>query len=168
MITPYQTVGPFFSIGFSSLYKNDLTWESGHSVRISGKIIDADGQTVPDACLEFWQADVNGEYHSDERLFARIPVGDNGSFELRTFKPGKTKTGEVVFAPHIQVCIFMRGLLYRLISRVYFDDEDNLGDPILASVPKDRINTLMARKIQEGQYQWNVALQGENETVFFD
>ena len=181
--TPSQTVGPFFSIGLEHMNRADLAKGSaGERVTIQGCVFDGDGQPVPDAILEIWQADADGCYHHPEHDgpkcansflgFGRTPTGEQGRFSFTTIKPGPVYDPEGrPHAPHLQLSIFMRGLLKRLVTRVYFPDEPlNASDPVLQLVPESRHTTLIARPlVSKGDIlEWNVCLQGENETVFFD
>jgi len=149
-------------------------------ITISGRVLDSDGQGVPDAVLEIWRADENGEYSNtgdptpegQPSGFARIPTNDDGKFEFRTIKPGATisDTGQTN-APHFVVVIFMRGLLRHLFTRIYFPQEQaNAADPVLQRIPAERKHTLIAERARdcESDLSWNVRLQGEAETVFFD
>jgi protocatechuate 3,4-dioxygenase alpha subunit len=182
--TASQTVGPFFSIGMCPRTMNHLV-PGGHSVdapiiTIRGRILDGDGQGVPDAILEIWRADENGEYSSSGDSgadgtpagFARIPTKDDGSFEFRTIKPGATKTDSgQTNAPHLVVVLFMRGLLLHLFTRIYFPQEQaNATDSVLQLVPAERRHTLIAAGEQDSEIglSWNVHLQGDAETVFFE
>jgi protocatechuate 3,4-dioxygenase alpha subunit len=175
--TPSQTVGPYFSIG--------LPWELGpHAVaegtpgalRIAGQVFDGEGTLVPDAMIETWQADPDGRFadlwdHGGPsevpgfRGFARsgYEQGDGG-YEIFTVKPG----GVDGQAPHIDVSVFARGMLNRVVTRIYFADEAaaNAADPVLATVPADRRATLLAVPTDDG-YRFDIRLQGEGETVFF-
>jgi protocatechuate 3,4-dioxygenase alpha subunit len=180
-----QTVGPFFVIGLEHLYRADLTFPgiAGKAITLSGQVLDADGKPVPDAVLEFWQADAQGNF-SEATVeaagaeaaqftgFARIPTDDLGRFELRTIQPGGVAgDAGTAQAPHLGVFIFMRGLLKPLYTRVYFEGEAaNDTDQVLQLVPPERRKTLIARKDAAGAgggFRWNVALQGSEETVFF-
>jgi len=183
--TTSQTVGPFFSIGLTRLQKVDLASPevAGERVTITGRVLDGDGQPVPDAILEIWQANSHGKYvhpEDDQKKppepgfqgYGRIPVDDHGRFVFTTIKPGPVPgpNGRPQ-APHIAVSVFMRGLLRRLITRIYFPDEAaNAGDFVLNVVEPGRRATLIAKKnLNEiGALEWNVILQGANETVFFD
>jgi protocatechuate 3,4-dioxygenase alpha subunit len=150
-------------------------------VSIRGRVLDGDGQAVPDAILEIWRADDRGEYAGSEddcdaggvpSGFARIPTNEAGEFEFVTLKPGST-TGDngEIHAPHLTVLIFMRGLLRHLLTRVYFSQEAaNAEDPVLRAVPEERRATLMAARISENEndLRWDVHLQGDTETVFFE
>jgi len=181
-VTTYQTVGPYFKIGLEALYRDDLTKPDipGQVIEISGTVYDADLTPVPDAVLELWQADSFGRYmdqpqknpFEDSFGFGRVPTNEAGQFRFRTIKPGAVQAempGRQ--APHILVSIFMRGLLYRLITRIYFSDEaGNADDPVLRSIEPCRRDSLLAKAdpAQPHRYEWNIFLQGENETVFFD
>lgn len=183
--TTSQTVGPYFRIGLQWLFADNLAGPgvAGERVVIQGRVLDADGQGVPDAMLEVWQANAAGKYAHPEdtqekglekefRGFGRIPTGEDGSFRFSTVKPGRVPGPEEKFqAPHIVVSVFMRGLLRRLITRIYFPGEvANAEDYALNLVEPSRRATLVARKLDgaEGLLEWNVVLQGPQETVFFD
>jgi len=181
--TGYQTVGPYFKIGLEVFYRDDLTGLNtpGQIIEISGSVIDADGATVPDAVLEFWQADSEGRYPDKPQRqpfegsfvgFGRVPTNAEGHFRFRTIKPGAVQADTPARqAPHILVSVFLRGLLNRLVTRIYFSDETaNADDPVLLSVEGGRRSSLVARAdpSQPGHYEWDVFLQGGNETVFFD
>ena len=182
--TPSQTVGPFFSIGLDRLNRADIAERSkGERVTIQGRVLDGGGQPVPDAVLEIWQADADGHYHHPEHAgltndsvpflgFGRIPTDERGQFSFTTIKPGPVHGPDgKPQAPHLQISIFMRGLLRQLVTRLYFPDEPlNASDPVLQVVPESRRYTLAARRTKpdENILEWNVCLQGGNETVFFD
>jgi len=183
--TTSQTVGPFFRIGFSWLYRDDLAGPgvSGDRVEISGRILDGDGKPVPDGIVEIWQANSHGKYaHPDDPQekpvepgfsgYGRVPTGDDGSFRFATIKPGRVPAPDgKLQAPHLEISVFTRGLMRRLITRVYFPDEaSNADDFALNLVDAGRRGTLIAKKIEEknGALEWNVILQGPGETVFFD
>ena len=175
--TTSQTVGPYFRIGMQWLFK-----DFGPQV-LAGLVVDADGQGVPDAVLELWQADAAGNYaHAEDSQansvqrgftgFARVPTAEDGRFRFRTVKPGRVADPEgTLQAPHIVVSVFMRGLLRRLVTRIYFpEDAANGEDYALKLVEPARRPTLIARKSakRECLLEWNVVLQGAHETVFFD
>jgi protocatechuate 3,4-dioxygenase alpha subunit len=183
--TPSQTVGPFFSIGCDRLNVIDLAGHgvSGQRIEVTGRVIDGDGNGVPDAMLEIWQANSAGKYaHPEDRQdkaaetgfqgFGRIPTDANGAFWFATIKPGTVPGPDGrQQAPHIVVSVFMRGLLRRLVTRIYFPDEPaNDQDFVLNLVEPARRGTLIAREVsgEDNKLEWNVILQGENETVFFD
>jgi protocatechuate 3,4-dioxygenase, alpha subunit len=175
--TGSQTVGPFFSIGLSHLCSAQTVLK-GRPVEIRGRVIDANGDGVPDAVLEIWQADPLGHYAevSDDSSglpagFARVASDDSGGFRFSTCRPGPVSFDRHrKQAPHLVVLVFARGLLRHLITRMYFPDEpDNLTDPVLESVPEDRRGTLVARRVSVlgNKLEWQVVLRGEKETVFF-
>ena len=182
--TPSQTVGPFFSIGLELLNRLDLAEGStGEQISIQGRVLDGDGQPVPDAILEIWQADADGRYHHPEHSsaptdanpffgFGRIPTDEHGRFSFTTIKPGPVHGPDGnPQAPHLQISVFMRGLLKQLVTRLYFPEEPlNASDPVLQLVPESRRDTLVARPTgpNGNTLEWNVCLQGANETVFFD
>jgi len=183
--TTSQTVGPYFRIGCTWLNRDEIAGKgvAGESVTIKGSVLDGDGNGVPDAMLEIWQANSHGKYaHPEDHQnkpaeqgfigFGRIPTDDQGRFRFTTIKPGQVPgPGGKLQAPHLVVSIFARGLLRRLVTRIYFpDDPSNVGDYALGLVEPQRRDTLVARRIsgREGTLSWDVVLQGENETVFFD
>lgn len=193
VITPSQTVGPYFAYGltpnkqydWSDAFINNLVTPdaSGERIRIVGRVTDADGKPINDAMIEIWQADAQGRYAhpADKRSlpnatfkgFGRVGTDDNGVYSFDTIKPGSVPgpNGQAQ-APHIVVCYFSRGLLTQLYTRIYFADEKaNDSDPVLALVPADRRVTLVAKREQDGSlpvYRFDICVQGENETVFFD
>jgi protocatechuate 3,4-dioxygenase, alpha subunit len=175
--TSSQTVGPFFAIGLDHLYALPTSVESGMAI-VRGRVVDGNGETVPDAMLEIWQADPGGHYAPDRISasgraigFRRIASDDRGRFSFTTYRPGPVpfdNTHEQ--APHLVVLVFARGLLRQLITRMYFPHEPlNATDPILQSLPLDRRETLVARVTDQdaGSLEWDIVLQGEAETVFF-
>ena len=183
--TTSQTVGPFFSIGLERLNSAELAGPdiAGERVTIEGRVLDADGVGVPDALIELWQANSHGKYaHPDDTQekpveagfqgFGRIPTDEDGKFRFTTIKPGAVPGPDGrAQAPHIAVSVFMRGLLRRLVTRIYFPDEPgNAGDFVLGLVEAGRRGTLIARKApgRDGALHWDVIMQGPGETVFFD
>jgi protocatechuate 3,4-dioxygenase, alpha subunit len=183
--TTSQTVGPFFTVGLTRMNQTDLVGPgvSGERVTIEGRVFDGDGAPIPDAMIEIWQANSHGKYNHPEDEqdkpidpgfsgYGRIPTDESGRFSFTTIKPGAVPgPGGKMQAPHIAVSIFMRGLLRRLVTRIYFPDEPgNEGDFALNLVEAARRGTLFARKVggREGVLEWNVVTQGADETVFFD
>lgn len=178
-LTPSQTVGPFLHIG--------LTWPDGPevvapgspgAVRITGVVRDGTGAPVTDALVETWQADADGRFdHPDDartpraasgfRGFGRCATDDEGRFTVTTVKPGALGDGQ---APHVDVSVFARGLLDRLVTRIYFPDEEqaNAADPLLGSLPPERARTLVAVPGGRGELHFDIRLQGDGETVFLD
>jgi protocatechuate 3,4-dioxygenase alpha subunit len=188
-ITPSQTAGPFFAFAltptdyaYAALAGNDLrTGDAvGEAIVIEGRVLDGSGAPVPDAMIEIWQADGAGRYSNTNprpntrfRGFGRCATSSAGDYRFATVKPGPVSgPDEKPEAPHINVGVFARGILKRLFARLYFDDEvATSSDSILALVPADRRGTLIARR--DGtpggspRYVFDIRLQGEAETVFF-
>jgi protocatechuate 3,4-dioxygenase, alpha subunit len=177
-----QTVGPYFSVGLSPLYRSELAdgQVQGERIRVRGRVFDGDGAPVPDAVLEIWQANAAGRYNHPEDCrelpldphffgFGRIATGAAGEFEFGSIKPGRVPAADGrLQAPHLLVHVFMRGLLRQVVTRIYFDgDAANAADPVLLRVPESRRGTLLAQRDAEGIYYWEVHMQGERETVFF-
>jgi|SRR5450631_1008727 len=177
--TGSQTVGPYFRIGLEYLIGQEPANNSAlDTIEIRGKVLDRDGAPVSDAMLEFWGGDLSG---SDSGVtpdssghpigFHRAATDDNGNFTLVLNEPLPTALGDGrLQAPHMLVLVFARGLLRHLITRVYFGGEPaNADDPVLLEIPAERRHTLVARPDANNPrlFQWNVILQGENETVFF-
>ncbi|MGE8453389.1 MAG: protocatechuate 3,4-dioxygenase subunit alpha [Pseudomonadales bacterium] len=187
--TTSQTVGPYLHIGLSGLNCADLSAglpdQGAPKVVIEGRVIDGQGNPVPDGMIEIWQADARGVYrHPDDPGYAgaddarsaftgfgRLPTEADGSFRFTTIKPGRVAgPGGSLQAPHLVVSLFMRGLLKHLSTRMYFPDEAqaNEEDWILQQVPAARRATLVAQRVENGELRWEVVLQGKGETVFFD
>ena len=181
--TGSQTIGPYLHIGLTWLVTADLIGPgvTGDPITIDGRVTDADGTPVDDAVIEIWQANAHGRYdHPDDRRdlplepgfkgFGRVATDANGAFRFTTIKPGPVPWPEGgVQAPHINVTIFMRGMLKQLRTRIYFPDERaNARDPVLGRVPSERRETLIARSRGKGALEWNVVLQGAGETVYFE
>ncbi len=177
-----QTVGPYFRIGLDYLVDQSATLDRGAPGRIEvrGRVLDRDGAPVPDAMLEFWAADAPATLSptmSDHAMpgvpagFCRAATDMDGYFAVATTKPAALRLADGrMQAPHMLVLVFARGLLRHLLSRVYFEDEaSNSADPVLLEVPTQRRGTLIAQAelLQPNSYQWNVVLQGQDETVFF-
>ncbi len=159
--TPAQTVGPFYAIGLTCKTMNVLVTDSsqGQRIRIEGRVFDGDGKPIPDAMVEIWQANAYGRYnHPDDKQEKPLDPSFTGW--------GRSGTDENCF-------FFARGMLLHAFTRVYFNDEPaNEHDPILNSVKnKARRSTLIAaREERNGKpvYHFDIRLQGQNETVFFD
>jgi protocatechuate 3,4-dioxygenase alpha subunit len=160
-ITPAQTVGPYFSIG--------LPWDDGPEVVpdgdvwLRGQVLDGEREAIPDALIETWQADPSGSYEAEGfRGFGRCPTNERGEYAIRTVKPGSV--GDQ--APHIAVALFARGLLHRVVTRIYFPEDSHDGDPVLSGLSEAERETLIAVREEDG-YRFDVRLQGPDETVFF-
>jgi protocatechuate 3,4-dioxygenase alpha subunit len=185
--TPSQTVGPFFAfaltgadygsqfpqLAYGRIARDDTP---GTRIRIVGRVFDGAGQPIPDAMIEVWQADAAGRYASPADFvnpaafhgFGRIGTGSSpdASFRIETIKPG----GHGSEAPHLNLIVFMRGLLLHAFTRLYFSDETaaNAACLVLTLVPPERRATLIAEREKDGTYRFDIHMQGENETVFFD
>jgi protocatechuate 3,4-dioxygenase alpha subunit len=186
--TPSQTVGPYFAYGltpeqygypFKEIVGHDLTTADteGVRIRIQGCVYDGEGNVIPDAMIEIWQADAQGRFahpadprnsNTSFKGFGRIGTGTDpeNRFLFDTIKPGSVDDQQ---APHISVIVTMRGLLTHVYTRMYFSDEvtANARDPVLNSIDKNRRETLIA--VGDGSiYQFNIHMQGKGETVFFE
>jgi protocatechuate 3,4-dioxygenase, alpha subunit len=194
-LTPSQTIGPFFHRALLHEGWNDLAARgaAGERIVIEGRVLDGDRVPVSDAMIETWQANAAGRYdHPEDHQekdrqekpldpnfhgFGRTATGPDGSFRLRTIKPGPVRPvpggGDATQAPHINLSIFARGLLKRLVTRIYFPDEPlNEADPLLSTLAASRRATLIARAGRAGAAErvlhFDIILQGDNETVFLD
>ena len=187
-ITASQTVGPFLKIGLDVDGQEYVVSEKTEgALKIQGHVYDGDGQPVPDAMIEIWQANINGKYdhpedNTDAELvknfygFGRSCTDKDGYYFFVTVKPGRVAgRGNTLQAPHMAVNVFARGMLKQQVTRIYFSDETeaNSEDPILNSIEDEGVrNTLFARKKCDEDmlsiYTFDIHLQGERETAFFD
>jgi protocatechuate 3,4-dioxygenase alpha subunit len=158
--SPSQTIGPFFHCYFAAYGTRGTlagAQAKGERIRLAFRVLDGDGVPLPDAMLELWQADIGA--------FGRMPTDEQGACAFESVKPQRVGPQ----APHINVSVFARGLLNRLVTRVYFaGDAANGEDTVLALVPSDRRETLMAHSGGDGLWNFEIHLCGEQETVFFD
>jgi protocatechuate 3,4-dioxygenase alpha subunit len=185
--TPSQTVGPFYAIGLTRQAMNVMATEStqGGRIHIEGQVFDGDGAAIPDVMVEIWQANTYGRYnHPDDKQekpldptftgWGRSGTDDKCFYSFDTIKPGSVPgNDDSVQAPHINVTIFARGMLVHAFTRIYFSDEPaNANDPVLSSIKnKKRRATLIASRGERDDkvvYRFDIRLQGDNETVFFD
>lgn len=194
--SPSQTAGPYVHIGLTpvfsgieGVYREDPgsrmvdAHTLGQRISLSGCVYDGNGDPVTDALIEIWQADASGLFPSarEDRGRAdptfggwgRCPADlETGEFRFDTIKPGSRPAADGSrAAPHITVWIVARGINIGLHTRAYFEDEAqaNAADPVLSQIqPRARVDTLLARLESDGRYRFDVHLQGENETVFFD
>lgn len=186
--TASQTVGPFFHVGLARPELADLTrgGPKGEIIHIEGQVRDGDGTPIPDAMLEIWQANAAGKYdHPEDRQdkprdpnfvgFGRCFTDAQGRYRFVTVRPGAVPgRGNALQAPHIMMTVFARGLLKHLVTRIYFADRQaaNEADPILSKIedPAAR-RTLIAQPVggaSPPSFRFDVVLQGEGETTFFD
>ena len=185
--TPSQTVGPFYAIGLTRKPMNVMVTETtqGQRIRVEGQVLDGDGKPIPDVMVEIWQANSYGRYnHPDDKQekpldatfigWGRSGTDENCLYGFETIKPGPVPgADDSIQAPHINVVIFARGMLVHAYTRMYFADETaNENDPVLNSIKsKKRRQTLIASPGMENDktvYRFDIRLQGESETVFFD
>lgn len=179
-VTPSQTVGPFFHYALPYNNGSQVAGAARAGVfRLWGRVLDGDGTPIPDSLVEIWQSDEQGsfveepgifEHPTDNgfRGFGRSATDVEGLYEFFTVKPGTVPTASGLGqAPHIAMSVFARGMLRRVVTRVYFDDEPNQSDPLLASVEEARRPTLVASRVDDG-YRFDVHIQGDDETVFLD
>ena len=192
--TPSQTIGPFFAVGLIWPDGSEVVPEGTlGAVRIGGRVLDGRGDPVADALVETWQADPQGRFaHPDDprgpaggsggpptwspggsgggfRGFGRCPTDAEGRWAVRTVKPGPLPAPDGgAEAPHLDVSVFARGLLARLVTRVYFPDEAdaNAADPVLASIPDPAARARLVAVAYEGGLRFDIRLQGEQETPF--
>ncbi len=181
--TPSQTAGPYVHIGlmpqFAGLsHPPNLAGAVARDtaeqrIRLNGLVTDGNGEAVSDVLIEVWQADANGRYHAHEnngfRGWTRVTGdGATGGWSFETIKPGRVDGA----APHIHLWLVARGINLGLCTRLYFGDEPaaNATDPTLQQIDGPRRHTLIAQ-LKPGTvptYQFDIRLQGQNETVFFD
>ncbi|GDY31535.1 protocatechuate 3,4-dioxygenase subunit alpha [Gandjariella thermophila] len=182
--TPSQTAGPFLHIG--------LLWDDGPDVVpegtpgaiiLTGRVFDGAGQPLADGLVETWQADPNGRFaHPDDprgatdppvpgfRGFGRCATDAEGRYTIRTVKPGPLPAPDGrTEAPHVNVSVFARGLLARVVTRLYFPDEGeaNAADPVLTSIDDPAVRRTLIAGAEQGGYRFDIYLQGEKETAFF-
>ena len=182
-LTPFQTLGPFFDFGLV-IAGGDVVADAaaaGRHITLEGIVRDGAGSPLPDALIEVWQADASGKYRnpadagsasSDVAFdgFGRVATDADGRFSFRTVMPGRAAGPDGRRqAPHVAVGVLARGILTRLVTRIYFEDEpSNPEDTVLSLVPAARRHTLIARRMDGDRYRFDVVLQGADETVFFD
>jgi protocatechuate 3,4-dioxygenase alpha subunit len=188
--TPSQTVGPYFAYGLAPEqygYQQTLTSiagsqmadsaTEGEHIRVEGQVFDGAGNSISDALVEIWQADAMGRYahpadprgsNSTFKGFGRCGTGTDprSRFWFDTVRPGKVDADQ---APHLNVIVSMRGMLLHAFTRIYFPDEPaNATDMVLNAVPAERRGTLIATRQSSNVYRFDIHMQGDNETVFFD
>jgi protocatechuate 3,4-dioxygenase, alpha subunit len=182
-ITPSQTAGPYFGILLRGRAECRQVTDATRGTRISieGRVLDGADNGISDALIETWQADANGRYRHPEDCrpqpadpafngFGWAHTRKDGGYRFETVKPGPVPAPDGGNqAPHVVVSVMGRGILTRFITRIYFADEPaNTEDPILQLVPAARRDTLIARRVADGHYVFDIVMQGSRETVFFD
>jgi protocatechuate 3,4-dioxygenase alpha subunit len=193
--TASQTAGPYVHIGLApkqagfDIFENNFgnvlvsPQTQGERIRVEGTVTDGSGTLVRDVLIEVWQANAAGRYaHPGDRQTGKAldphfrgwgracSDFDTGLYSFDTIKPGIVmgRKGRPM-APHVNLWIVARGINIGLQTRIYFEDEDNTQDPLLARIEqRKRVETLIARKIADGKYRFDIRLQGEGETVFLD
>ena len=193
-LTPFQPVGPYFHVMLDGLGRVAVLAGAdarGERITVEGVLRDGAGAPMPDGMIEIWQADCEGRYaHPEDPRgasadpqfwgYGRMDTDDAGRFRFDTIKPGPVPAPDgtlsagtperrsLMQAPHILVSVYAPGILKRWVTRMYFEDEAaNSTDPVLQLVPADRRHTLIAKR-DGSTYRFDIALQGQDETVFFD
>jgi protocatechuate 3,4-dioxygenase alpha subunit len=182
--TPSQTVGPFFGFALPREGGAELVApDAPGALRIEGRVLDGEGDPVDDALVEIWQANRAGRYaHPDDPRddlpleegftgFGRCATDAEGRFAFVTVKPGAVPGADgAPQAPHIDVSVFARGLLNRLVTRIYFPDEPeaNASDPTLTAIEDPAVRATLVAAAQDGVLRHDIRLQGDPETVFFE
>jgi protocatechuate 3,4-dioxygenase, alpha subunit len=182
-LTPSQTIGPFLHIELPYEGEEQLV-RPNHpgAIRLLGTVTDGQGDAVDDALIEVWQANAAGRYaHPEDSRedipleegftgFGRCATDHEGRFEFLTVKPGPVPGPDGrTQAPHIDVSLFARGLLNRLVTRIYFPDEEeaNSADPILSLIEDESARQTLIAKQEDGALRFDIRLQGDGETTFF-
>ena len=181
--TPSQTVGPFVHIGctpnligIKNIFHEDLAhkpfeiFNEEDLIKISGKVFDGSNNPLLDVMIETWQCNQEGVFDRKQGFSRLIPNFNTGIYDLRTLKPGYTKDFNDKFqSPHILFMIVARGMNQPLITRMYFEEKELEKDYLFKIIKdKKRINTLLAKKNNDKEYIFNIYLQGNQETIFFD
>jgi protocatechuate 3,4-dioxygenase, alpha subunit len=182
--TASQTVGPYFHIGLPWDDGPDLVPANHHGViMLEGTLTDGEGNPVNDGMIEIWQANEAGRYAHPEddrddvpledgfKGFGRSQTDERGRYRFRTVKPGPVPAADgSTQAPHIEMGIFARGLLARVVTRVYFPDEAdaNAADPLLRSIEEEAVRDTLVATQQNGALRFDIRLQGDGETAFLD
>ena len=181
--TPSQTIGPFLHIQLPYEGEQQLVApDDPDAIRLRGTVIDGKGDPVDDALIEIWQANRAGRYaHPEDKRrelpleedfagFGRSATDAEGRFEFVTVKPGPVPGPDGrPQAPHIDVSVFARGLLKRLVTRIYFPDEAeaNEADPVLSSIEDSAERGTLVAEPEDGALRFDIHLQGDGETAFF-
>ena len=170
--TPSQTIGPFFHDALLDEDRSQLVApDHPGAIRIEGTVYDGAGDPVPDAMVEIWQADPAGRYDEGFSGFGRSDTVDGGSFSFVTVKPGPVPGPDGgTQAPHIMVSVFARGLLKRVVTRIYFSDEEeaNANDPVLSSVEVPELRSTLVAHDEGDALRFDIVLEGRDATPMED
>lgn len=180
-LTPSQTVGPFFHDALLDEDRSQLVSpDHPEAIKLEGTVYDGAGDVVPDAMVEIWQANPEGRYDEQEDPppgdetfsgFGRAGTANGGKFSFVTVKPGPVPgPGGTTQAPHIMVSVFTRGLLKRVVTRIYLPDEEeaNAADPVLSMVEDPEVRGTLIAHDEGGVLRFDIRLQGEGQTAFFE
>lgn len=166
-VTPSQTIGPFSHEAWQWACAACASAPDGlDAITIEGRLLDGDGAPITDGMIEAWTpaaATVEQEREHPLAGFRRVPTGDDGGFTLAL-----SRGQEAAAEPAALVTVFMRGLLVHQFTAVFLEDDDLERAALLKQVPAERRATLVARKTGPASYSWEIRMQGERETVFFD
>jgi protocatechuate 3,4-dioxygenase alpha subunit len=179
--TPSQTIGPFFHDALLDRnYSELVSLDHPEAIAILGTIYDGAGEVVPDAMVEIWQADSKGRYDhfaddgddldEDFSGFGRSGTDGGGEFSFLTSKPGPVSgPNRKLQAPHVMVSVFARGLLKRLVTRIYFPDEEaaNAVDPVLSTIEDPELRRTLIARDEGNVLRFDIHLQGDRQTAFF-
>ena len=182
--TPSQTIGPFFHDALLDRDRSELgSPDHPEAIRIDGTVYDGEGEPVAEAMVEIWQANRAGRYNhlADDREdlpldenfsgFGRSGTGEGGEFSFSTVKPGPVPGPDgQLQAPHVMVSVFARGLLARLVTRIYFPDEQeaNAADPVLSSIEDRELRRTLIARDEGDALRFDIHLQGDGQTAFFE
>jgi protocatechuate 3,4-dioxygenase alpha subunit len=160
MLTPFQTAGPFLALGLRA--GPEPAVGTAATIFVRGRLLDGAGSGIPDGAIECW--------HCGLPAVCRALTAEDGTFELTVSRPAAVPGPDgKLQAPHLAVRVVGRGILTQYVTRMYFADEElNTTDPILNLVPPERRDTLCATRRSDHEYQFDIVVQGANETVFFD
>ncbi|MGY3439673.1 MULTISPECIES: protocatechuate 3,4-dioxygenase subunit alpha [unclassified Marinovum] len=184
-----QTAGPYVHIGLApgdagfDIYREELGRDiagpnaKGQRITVTGTVFDGSGAPIKDVLIEVWQANAAGVYpgkgtvEEGFRGWGRVvPDFDSGVFTFETVKPGPVmgRNGREM-APHLNLWLVSRGINIGLNTRMYFGDEDANGtDPVLSLVEQPHRRATLIARAEANRYHFDIRLQGEDETVFFD
>ena len=177
MVTPSQTIGPFFHVGLKWDEGNKVAFDSvGEKVILTGIVYDGSGAPIADALVETWQADAAGKVPgigagAKPCGYSRAATGSDGRFTIETLMPGACSgpSGEK-YAPQLHATIFARGLLKAVRTRVFLAAAEAIkGDPLARAAGPRAVTLIAARDAKDASvWHWDVRLQGKDETAFIE